>query len=91
MVQSMVTQLGKNTGREAWLYSSHFALLFPAHTSWAVQTAGRHSWVSQQAARGDRLGDRGCFFSTLESHNLLSGNHYLRMFTKWFMKAKEVN
>lgn len=31
------------------------------------------------------------FLSTLDSHNLLSGNHYLRMFTKWFVKAKEVN
>lgn len=33
--------------------SLHFALLFPAHTSWAVQTADRHTWESQQAARGD--------------------------------------
>lgn len=33
----------------------------------------------------------GALHSTLESHNPLSGNHYLRMFTKWLMKAKEVN
>lgn len=33
----------------------------------------------------------GALLSTLESHNPLSGNHYLRMFTKWLMKAKEVN
>lgn len=33
----------------------------------------------------------GALLSTLESHNPLSGNHYLRMFTQWLMKAKEVN
>lgn len=33
----------------------------------------------------------GGLLSTLENRNPLSGNHYLRMFTKWFMKAKEVN
>lgn len=46
---------------------------------------------AQQAAGGGGLGEGSGFLSTLDSHNLLSGSHYLRMFTKWFMKAKEVN
>lgn len=46
---------------------------------------------AQQAARGGSLGEGLGFLSTLDSHNLLSGSDYLRMFTKLFLKAKEVN
>lgn len=47
--------------------------------------------VPQQAAGGGGLWGWGPFSAHLKATIRLSGNHYLRMFTKWLMKAKEVN
>lgn len=60
------------------------------NTALAEWAAGRHACVPQQAAGEGGLRDVG-FLCTAETHSLLFGNHYLRMFTNCFMKAKEVN
>lgn len=74
---------------QGWALESCLALLFSLGRVTARASSLGKAALGRQPEEVV-LGPGG-LISMPRSHNLLSGNHYLRMFTKWLMKAKEVN